>query len=139
MALSNGAINKIEVLTDRSNLLDRPLVCFIFTVLTRWSRNNAVDAALKCFLLQEKAVLVPNKVRYFGVKLVSLHAALEQTVDVLVVGVGRECKAAAVIHVLLEFRWLVEAEFVDRDLLLLALDVVIFFVLGAAGESLPWE
>jgi hypothetical protein len=38
---------------------------------------------------------------------VALHATLEQVQDVLVVGIGRECEAAAVVHVLFEFGRLV--------------------------------
>jgi len=70
---------------------------------------------------------------------VALHAALEQRRDVAVVGVGREGKSAAVVHEFLELGGLVEAELVDGHLLLLALDVIIFLVLGAPGKTLPWE
>ena len=76
-----------------------------------------------------KNSILLNKVRDLWVKLVALHAPLKQVVDVLVVGVSRECKPAAVVHVLLEFGRLIETELVDSDLLLLALDVVIFLVL----------
>ena len=69
----------------------------------------------------------------------AFHAALEETEDVAVVGVGRERQTSAVVHELLELGGLVEAEFVDGDLLLLALDVIIFFVFGASRESLPGE
>lgn len=97
--------------------------------LSSWARNYTVDAALEGFFLQEKAVFVPDKVRYLGVELVTLHTPLKQTVDVLVVRVSSEGESSAVVHVLLEFWRLVETELVHSDFLLLALDVVIFFVL----------
>lgn len=122
---------EIEVLTDLSDLFGRALVsfCFFFKRLTSWFRNYTIDASLQSLLLQEEAVLVPDEVRYLGVKLVALHAALKQAIDVLVVRVRRERQSSAIVHVLLEFRGLVEAELVNRHFLLFALDVVIFFVL----------
>jgi len=38
---------KYEILTDRSDLLNRPLVCFIFSILflTSWARNYAINAS----------------------------------------------------------------------------------------------
>jgi len=111
----------------------------IVWILSNGFRNDAVNASFERLFLQEKAVLVPNEVRDLRVELVAFHAAFEQAVDVLVVGICRECKASAVVHVLFEFRRLVEAEFVDSDLLLLSFDVVIFFVLRPARETLPRE
>lgn len=107
--------------------------------LTRGLGNDPVDAALKGFLLEEETVLVPDEVGHLGVELVALHAALKKVQDVFVIRVGREREAAAVVHVLLELGRLVQTELVDRDLLLLALDVIIFFVLRSAREALPWE
>ena len=59
------------------------------------------------------------------------HATFEQINDVLVVRIGNECESAAVVHELLELRRLVEAKLIDGYFFLLALDVIIFLVLGA--------
>ena len=84
---------------------------------------------LDCLLLQHQPVLVPDEIRLLGVESVALHAALEQVDDVRVVGVLSERQAAAVVHELLELVGLVSAELVDGDLLLLLLNVRIFFLL----------
>ena len=94
---------------------------------------------LQGLLLQHKAVFVPDEVWRLNVELVSLHASLEQVENVAVVGVSREAERPAVLHVLFKLVWLVEAQFVDGDLLLLPLNIVIFLILAAAWQSLPWE
>ena len=87
--------------------------------------------------LQEKAILIPDEVWRAQLKVVALHAALEEREDVAVVGVGCERQPTAVVHELLELGRLVQAELIDGHLLLLALDVIIFFVLRASWEALP--
>lgn len=99
--------------------------------------QSAEHVLLQRFLLQHKAVLVPNEVGGLGIELVAVHAGLEQLEDVPVVGVRGERERTAVLHVLLELSGLVQAQFVDRHLLLLALDVVVLLVLGTAWEALP--
>ena len=69
----------------------------------------------------------------------SLHATLEQVDDVLVVRIGREGESSAVVHEFFEFGRLVQAELIHCHFSLLALDVIIFLVLGSTWESLPWE
>ena len=69
----------------------------------------------------------------------SLHAPLEEADDVAVVWILCEAQAAAVVHELLEFLWLVFAELVDRGLLLLLLNIGILFGFGSAGQALPWQ
>ena len=59
----------------------------------------------------------------------ALHAALKQGEDVAIVGVGCEGQPAAVVHKLLELGRLVDTELIDCNLLLFALDVIIFFIL----------
>lgn len=94
---------------------------------------------LEGLLLEEEAVLVPNEVRRLNVEVVTLHAALEQIEDVAVVGVGSETQAAAVLHELFEFSWLVHAELVYGHFLLFSPDVIIFLVLRAPRQTLPWQ
>jgi len=43
------------------------------------------------------------------------------------------------LHVLLESGWLIQTQLVDCDLLLLALNVVVFLVLGSTRQTLPWK
>jgi hypothetical protein len=92
---------------------------------------------LKSFLFKEESVLVPNEVWGLGIKCVSFHAAFEERQDVAIVRVGCERQRSAVLHEFFEFDGLVEAEFLNSDFLLLTLDVIIFFVFGASGQTLP--
>ena len=114
-------------------------VILVVLFLSDGSGDDAVDAALEGFLLEEQAVLVPNEVGNFGVKFVTLHASFEQIDNVLVVRVGCEGEASAIVHELLELGRLVQTELIDGNLLLLALDVIIFFILRASWETLPRE
>ena len=50
-----------------------------------------------------------------------------------------EGKASAVVHELSELVWLVLAELLDLNLLLLFLDVGVLLSLGSTWKSLPWE
>lgn len=97
------------------------------------------EVLLESLLLENKPVLVPDEVGHLGVPPVALHATLEQTQDVLVVGVLGELKLAAVVHELAELLGVSLAELVDGNLELLLLDVVILLVLGAPGKTLPRE
>ena len=110
---------------------------YCFWVLLRWLVDDAHHGLLERLPFEEEAVLVPDEVGRAQLEVVALHAALEQRQDVAIVGVGREGQAAAVVHELLEFGRLVQAEFVDGHLLLLALDVIIFFVFRASWQALP--
>ena len=67
----------------------------------------------------------------------TLHASLEKREDVSVVRVGLEGQSSAVVHELLELGRLVHAEILNGDLLLLALNVVVFFIFGASWQALP--
>jgi hypothetical protein len=91
------------------------------------------------FLLQSKAVLVPNEVRSLGADAVALHASFEQIDDVRVVGVLGETQPAAVVHEFLELLGLVAAEFLDAHLLLLLLNVGVLLLLRPARKALPGQ
>ena len=123
--------------------LGRLLLALVFLFLSFLFAGRFGDhlhhALLEAFLLEEQAVLVPDEVRVLDVEVVTLHAPFEKLDDVLVVGVLGEGEAAAVVHELFEFGRLVQAQLVDGHLLLLALDVIIFLVLGATGETLPGQ
>ena len=109
----------------------------------RWLCRGLVDHAhhglLQRLPLEEEAVLVPEEVGSAQLKVMALHATLKQREDVAVVRVGCEGQPAAVVHELLELGRLVKTQLVNCNLLLLALDVIIFFILGASWETLPWK
>ena len=86
-----------------------------------------------------QSVFVPDKVRLCRVHIIFLHASLKQGDNVTVVRVLGEGKASAVVHEFGELVWLVLAKLFDLDLLLLFLDVGIFFSLGSSWKSLPWK
>ena len=86
-----------------------------------------------------KAVLVPDKVWVLDIELVTLHASLKQVQNVAVVRVSGETERSAVLHELFKLSWLVQTELVNCNLLLLALNIVIFFVLASTWKTLPWK
>ena len=90
-------------------------------------------------LLDLEAVLVPDEVRVRRVEVVPSQACLEQLDDVPVVRVLGEAEASAVVHELLEFVWLISAELLNAYLLLLFLNISVFFLLRSTGKSLPWK
>ena len=102
-------------------------------------RDYAHHVLLEGFFLKEEAVFVPDEVGGLLVEVVALHATFEESQDEAVVGVSGKTESAAVLHEFLELAGLVHAEFVDGDLLLLTLDVIIFFIFRASGKSLPGE
>mgnify|MGYP000886491393 CR=1 FL=1 len=99
--------------------------------------ERADHVLLEGLLLEHEAVFIPNEVGRLDVEGVALHALLEQIQNVAVVGVRREAQRPAELHVLFELVRLVQTQLVNRNLLLLALDIVIFFVLAASGQALP--
>jgi hypothetical protein len=115
------------------------LITYSIALVVHGFGDNAHHVLLECLFLKEKAVFVPYEVRCLHVVVVALHAAFEKSQNEAVVGVGGETEAAAVLHEFLELAGLVHAEFVDSNFLLFALDVIIFFILGASGKSLPGE
>lgn len=115
--------------------------------LSRRLLGVVVNRLVKCpnhvllegFLLKNQAVLVPNEVGHLQVEGVPLHAGVKQVQNVPVVGIVHELERAAVLHEFLELSGLVLAKLANFNLLLLALDIVIFLVLGTAGETLPGQ
>ena len=104
-----------------------------------WFVQNLHHVLLKSLFFKEESVLVPNEVGGLGVKCVSLHAAFKERQDVTVVRIGGEWQGPAVLHEFFEFNGLVEAKLFDSNFLLLALNVIIFFVFGASGQTLPGQ
>ena len=100
--------------------------------------DDADHLALDGLFLEDEAVLVPYEVGRLLVKVILLHAALEQLDDVIVVGVLGEAQSSAVVHELAEFVWLVLAQLVNRGLLFLLLDGSVLLGLGSSWQALPW-
>jgi len=102
-----------------------------------WLLQGAQHVLFQGLLFEHEAVFIPDKVWGLNVELIALHAHLEQVQNVSVVRVGSEAQRSAVLHVLLELVGLIQAQLVNCNLLLLSLDIVIFFILAAARETLP--
>ena len=70
---------------------------------------------------------------------VALHATFEKRENVAIIGVGSEGKSTAVVHKFLELRRMIQAKLIDSHFLLLALNVIIFFVFGTTWQTLPGQ
>lgn len=140
-ACSRGLSRSLPVSSLLALLLFVVLAGRLFLLLIGlvWLLQGAKHVLLQGLLFKNKAVFIPDEVWGLSVELVALHALLKQVEDVPVVGVSSEAERSAVLHVLLELVWLVQAQLVDGNLLLLALNIVIFFILAAAWETLPWQ
>ena len=94
---------------------------------------------LQSLSLEQKAVLVPDKVWLSKIERVTLHTSLKQADNVAVVRLSFEGQTSAVVHEFLELVRVVQAELVKGHFLLLALDGVVLLLLGAAWKTLPRE
>ena len=91
------------------------------------------------FFFQHQSIFVPHEVWLLRVDIVLLHATFKQSDNVTIIGVLGEAQPSAVVHKLLELFWLILAELLNLDLLLLFLDVGVLLGLGSSWKSLPWE
>ena len=99
-------------------------------VLLSWLlRDDLHHLGFDRFLLKSQSVLVPNELRGLWINAILFHAPLEQTDDVTIVGILCKTEAFTVMHELLELIWLVSAELIDCDLLLLLFNVGILLSL----------
>ena len=94
---------------------------------------------LEVLPLHLQPVLVPDEVWLSDVKSISLTAPFKQVVEVFVVWISNERETSAVHHVVLKLYWLVHAQFINCNFLLLSLDVVIFLLLWSSRQALPWQ
>ena len=92
---------------------------------------------LQSLFFKDQSVFVPDKVRHFGVPSVLFHASFKETKDVSIIGVLCELEFPAVVHEFFEFLWVPFAELVNSHLQLLLLNVIVFFVLRPAWQTLP--
>ena len=113
------------------------LTSFLVILFLDGLADDLHEILLEGLLLEDETVLVPDEVGHLGVPAVLLHATLEQTKDILVVGVLSELKFAAVVHELAEFLRVALAQLINGNLELLLLDVVVLLVLGASWKALP--
>lgn len=116
--------------------LDFFSMLFIFILLDGLV-NDLHKVGFKSLFLKFKSVLVPDEIRHFGIPSVFLHAAFEQTKDILVIRILSELKFSTIVHKFFELFRVAFAKFVNSNLKLLLLDVTVLFVLGSARESLP--
>jgi len=93
--------NCVGLVHSVRGLVDLLLLIFLSRSLRRHV-YHLEHVLLESFLLEEESVFVPDKVWSFWIKVVSLHAALEQPNHVSVVRFFSEAEFAAVVHVLLE-------------------------------------
>jgi hypothetical protein len=76
-----------------------------------WLFEHLEHGGFDGLLFDVEAVFEPDEVVKFHLEVVSLLAAFEELVNVLVVGVLRERKLSAILHKLKELVWLVFAQF----------------------------
>lgn len=67
------------------------------------------------------------------------HAGLEEFDAPPIVGLLLEGERSAVLHEFLELMWVASTQLFQRRVDLLLLDVIVFLVLAAAWQTLPWE
>ena len=113
--------------------------CFIVLQLFNWLADNLHQVLLKSFLLKYQSIFVPYEIWHFRVPLIFLHATFEQPEDVFVVRVLSELELATVVHKLTELLWVSFAQLINSNFQLLLFDVVVFLVLRATGQALPWQ
>jgi hypothetical protein len=111
-----------QSVVNQSSLVGFLLLCWLLI-------NNIRPILLDLLLFKHKSVFIPNEVRGLEVESMSLGATLEETNNVSVVWILGEGESSAVVHELSEFLWLVLAEFFNGHLLLLFLDIGVFFLL----------
>ena len=133
----------IKTVAHKVKLLSQSFIFVISlrccTLLSGLLLNNLEHLLLDLLLFYSQPILLPNKFWLFGAETISLHAALEETNDVTIVGILGEAEASAVVHELLEFVWLISAELLNGYLLLLFLNISVFFLLRSTSKSLPWK
>ena len=98
----------------------------MFVLFGRFLVDNIHHLPLDSLFLQNKSVLVPNKIGVLRIEPILLHAALKEANDVAIVRVLCEAQASAVVHEFSEFFWLILAKIVNGSLLLFLLDGCIF-------------
>jgi hypothetical protein len=130
----------VRVLFDLSGIgaaLGLLLTGFLVILFLDGLADDFHQVLLQGLLLKDQTVLVPDEVGGLGVPPVLLHASLEETKDILVIGVLSELKFAAIVHELAEFLGVTLTQLINSDFELLLLDVVILLVLRASWKALP--
>ena len=101
--------------------------------------NDVEHTVLESLLILGEPVLLPGVVKDASIEVVSLHAALEEADASAIVGLLLEFQRSAVLHELTELAGVSTAQLLKGSFDLLLLDGVVLFILGTAGESLPWK
>ena len=94
---------------------------------------------LQCFFILAKTVLFPSEIHYSCIKVISAHASIKEANTSSIIWILSEVEWSAVLHELFKLGWMTSAKLIQGSLNLLLLDVVVFLILGASWETLPWE
>ena len=97
------------------------------------------QTVLQSLLVFRQPILLPSVIENDRVKVVSLHAALEEPNACLVIRLLLKFQRPAVLHEVLEFVRMSAAQLFKWRLDLLFLDCSILFVFASSGKALPWE
>ena len=114
--------------------------CSTCSFILFWLLTNHVEhGALEQLLVFAESVLLPGEVGDSWIKLMSSHAVVKEPHTLVILWLLLELKLSAVLHELLELMWDASTQLSQRSIDLLLLDIVIFLVLAATWESLPWQ
>lgn len=115
------------------------LLIILLLVLLWLLVDQRDQVLLQLVLVLRQSVLLPGVVKHGGVKVVALHAVLEESNACLVVWLLFKLKRSGVLHELFEFRWLSTAKLLKRCLDLLLFNCSILLILASTWETLPWQ
>ena len=113
--------------------------------LSSWSlffrllANDVEDTVFESLLVFRQPVLLPGVVEDPAVKVVPLQARFKEANASPIVGLLLKFEGTAVLHELSEFRWVAATKLLQRSLNLFLLDRIVFLVLAATWQTLPWE
>ena len=83
--------------------------------------------------------MLPVERRRVELQVVVFHALLEKRDAKCIVWLFLESQLTAVSNILVELLGIPTAQFLEWDLQLLLLDVLVLLILILAGKALPWE
>ena len=101
--------------------------------------NDVQDAIFERLFVLGQPVLLPGVIKDTAVKVVPLHAGVEEADASPIVGLLFELEGAAVLHEFFELRGVAATKLFKRSIDLLLFDRVVLFVLASARQTLPGE
>jgi hypothetical protein len=94
---------------------------------------------LQCLLVLAQPVLLPGKVQYLRVHVVSLEAFVEKADTIFIIWVFIKLETSTILHVLFKFDWVALTKLLKRSLQLLLLDILVLLVFVLSWKVLPWK